>query len=86
MADAGEKKWRPKGANGNGGAHYRADRGLWEWRATTAVGKRITASARTQAEAKRRCLEKLRPADKGIVVAGNRQTVKTYLAWWLEGV
>lgn len=57
---------------------------MWEWRATTADGKRVTASAKTQAEAKRRCLEKLRQAEQGIVVSGQRQTVKQYLTWWLE--
>lgn len=66
MPDPVEKKRRPKGANGNGGAHSRADRGLWEWRATTADGKRVTASAKTQAEAKRRCLEKVRQAEVGL--------------------
>lgn len=80
------KERRTKGANGNGGATYRVDRGLWEWRATTATGRRVTASAKTQTEAKRRCLDKVRLAEKGIVVSSQRQTVKQYLAWWLEHV
>lgn len=80
------KQRRRKGANGNGGAHYREDRGLWEWRASTADGRRVTASAKTQAEAKRRCLEKVRLAEQGIIVADRRQTVEKYLAWWLDNI
>lgn len=87
MADEGTtKKRRPKAANGNGGAYYRADKGIWEWRETTSSGRRVTAAAKTQAEAKRRCREKVRQAEKGLDLSKTRQTVKTYLAWWLENV
>lgn len=86
MTEAQTKKRRIKQANGNGGARFKADKGLWEWRHTLADGRRVSATAKTQLEAKRRCLEKVRQAEAGLVIADQRQTVKAYLAWWLETI
>lgn len=86
MAELTEKKRRTKQANGNGGATYVASKKLWVFRATTSTGKRVSASAKTQSEAKRKCLEKVKQADRGIDLAKTRQTLNAYLAWWLANI
>lgn len=80
------KKRRTRQANGNGGARYRADKGIWEWRHTTPDGRRFSGYAKTQVDAKARCMAKVRQAEKGVDVKATKQKVKDYLAWWLADV
>ncbi|MFT4037804.1 MAG: site-specific integrase [Thermomicrobiales bacterium] len=87
MVQAAEgRKRRPKQANGNGGARYRADKGIWEWRHTTPDGRRFSGYAKTQVDAKARCMAKVRQAEKGIDVKATKQKVGDYLTWWLENI
>ncbi|MFN8660931.1 MAG: site-specific integrase [Thermomicrobiales bacterium] len=86
MSDAPTKKRRTKQANGNGGARYREDKGIWEWRHTMPDGRRFSGYAKTQLDAKARCMAKVRQAEKGIDVKATRQKLKDYLAWWLADV
>jgi integrase len=79
------KPRRPKSANGNGGARLRTN-GSWEWRESLSDGRRFSAYGKTQAEAKKRCLAKVRQAERGIDVKAIRQTVGHYLDWWLKDV
>jgi len=79
------KERRPKRANGEGGARQRAN-GSGEWRTTLDDGRRFSGYGKTQAEAKRSCLDKVALAEKGVEPKAARQTVSAYLAWWLEDV
>ena len=78
-----EEKRRRKSANGNGGARYLADKGLWEWRQTASDGIRYSSCAKLQIEAKKKCLAKIRLAEQGIDVKAAEQTLAQYLDWWL---
>ena len=79
------RKRRPRGANGLGGASLRPD-GLWQWRVTLDDGRRVYATAKTQDEARRKCLAKVALAEQGVDVKASRQTLGAYLAWWLDDV
>ena len=79
------KTRRPRRANGEGGGTLRPD-GLWQWRVTLPAGQRIAATAKTQAEAKQRFLAKASLIEQGIAPQANRQTLATFLSWWLEDV
>jgi hypothetical protein len=79
------EKRRPKGANGKGGARKRPD-GTWEWRVSLPDGRRISGYGTDQAEARRRCLEKVALAEQGVDYRAARQKVDEYLAWWLADV
>ena len=82
---AAARKRRPKGANGLGGASLRAD-GLWQWRVTLADGRRVSATAKTQEEARRKCLDKAGLAEQGVDLKATRQTLGAFLERWLEDV
>lgn len=86
MSDPTPKKRRTRQANGNGGARYKADKGIWEWRVMLPDGRRFSACAKTQMDAKARCMAKVRQAEKGIDVKAARQKVSDYLSWWLETI
>lgn len=86
MSDTASKKRRTKQANGNGGARYRDDKGIWEWRHTTPDGRRFSGYAKTQVDAKARCMAKVQQAEKGIDVKATKQKVSEYLEWWLENI
>jgi hypothetical protein len=74
-----------KRANGEGGGYQRAN-GTWEWRVHLEDGRRISANRKTQAKAKRKCLDKARQAELGIDLKRTRQTIGEYLDWWLADV
>lgn len=79
------KERRPKSANGNGGASKRAD-GTWQWRVSLPDGRRISGYGKDQAEAKRRCLEKVALAEQGIDYRAAKQKVSDFFVWWLADV
>jgi integrase len=74
-----------KGRRGNreGSLTKRPD-GRWEARITLDNGKRKSFFARTRQEAARRLTEALRDYEKGLPIVGDKQTLRTYLAEWLE--
>lgn len=74
-----------KRSNGEGSGRAR-ENGTWEWRLHLDDGRRISSYGKTQAEAKRKCLEKARQAALGIDLKRTRQTVGEYLDWWLADV
>ena len=81
-----DKKRRPKSANGNGGARFREDKDIWEWRETLPDGRRFSGYGKSQMVAKQRCMEKVKQADKGIDVKTTKQRLDQYLDWWLLNI
>ncbi len=79
------KERRPKRANGEGGARQRAN-GSWEWRVTLEDRRRFSGYGKTQSGAKRSCLAMVALAEQGVDPKAARQTVATFLSWWLEDV
>jgi len=86
MTEHRSKQRRPKSANGNGGARYREDKGIWEWRETLPDGRRFSGYGKSQMDAKQRCLAKVKQAERGVDVKANRQTLSHYLDWWLADI
>jgi integrase len=82
---ATEKRRAKKRSNGEGSGRARAN-GTWEWRVHLEDGRRISAYGKTQGEAKRKCLDKVRQAKLGVDLKRTRQTVGEYLDWWLADV
>src|SRR5215469_14187592 len=72
-----------KRANSEGSLSKRTD-GLWKARITLEDGTRRSFYAKTRQEAARKLADVLRERDKGIPVAGGRQTVGQYLMSWLQ--
>jgi integrase len=85
MAAREVKPRRPKSANGDGGGRIRPD-GSWEWRVTLEDGRRLSAYGKTRAEAKTRCLAKLKAAASGVDLKESRQTLSHFLERWLADV
>lgn len=84
MADQANKR-RPKSANGDGGGRIRPD-GSWEWRVTLDDGRRLSAYGKTRAEAKDKCLAKVKQAADGVDLKASRQTLGQFLERWLADV
>jgi integrase len=83
--DEREERGMGKRGNGEGSIIRRAD-GRWQARITLGGGKRISLYARTRQEVAHKLSETLRDRDKGLLAAGEPQTVDQYLASWLETV
>lgn len=72
-----------KRGNSEGSIVKRPD-GRWEARLTLPDGRRKSFYAKTRQEAARRLAEAVRDRDRGLPIAGERQTVAQFLATWLD--
>ncbi len=74
---------RTRRGHHEGTSYHRSD-GRWEWKETFPNGRRRSFYGKTEREARRKAKQALRDYEDGLSRRGEKLTMRTYLADWLE--